>query len=81
MEPRRPKRTTKAPTRERETATIRCRPHTYGRFKAAAAAAGLPFSKWAVNKLLAACDGRDGLDPEELRVLFTFGRHLTRADR
>ena len=74
------KRATKASTRKRETGTIRCRPHTYARFKAAAADAGLPFSKWAVNKLLAACDGREGLDPAELRTLFTVGRHLTRAD-
>lgn len=80
MEPRRAKHTAKAPNRERETATIRCRPRTYARFKAAAAAAGLPFSKWAVHKLVAACDGREEASIEELRTLFTVSRHLTRGD-
>ena len=80
MEPRRAKRTANAPPRQRDTGTIRCRPHTYSRFKAAAAAAGLPFSKWAVTKLLAVCDGREDPSMEELRVLFTYGRHLTRGD-
>jgi hypothetical protein len=80
MEPRRAKRTAKTPTRKRDTGTIRCRPYTYARFKTAAAAEGLPFSKWAVTKLLAACDGREDPSMEELRLLFTVGRHLTRGD-
>jgi len=80
MEPRRTKLAANAATRERETATLRCRPHTYARFKAAAAAAGQPFSRWAVDRLLSACDGRDGPDMRELSLLFTVGRHLTRGD-
>ena len=79
METGRTRRTAKAPNRERKTLTVRCRPHTHARFMAAAGGRGHA-NEWAVKILLAAVDGRVETSIEELRTLFTYGRHLTRGD-